>query len=367
MIDTSIIANAFATAQLNMLAVVAQFESDAASDRVREHCERKASAGISHGKPPFGMSRVGKAMEATFDANEDAPAVLRCLPLYAGGLSYEQAAKKLNSEGVMFRSRKGYPCTWGIESVRTVVGNVLFYVGYFAANWDAKNARVTLAGEGDHVERFARAVGAVPSPAIHPIIDRQLANTVIERKAANLVTGRKSPRPFLFTPIAYWNGKKLRGQHHPAGRFYSPRGAGPWINADEAEDALLKLLAGIQFPPELVAHVRMFALQDVSEDKLQRLQERVSEAQNVKALLFDLLHHKRIDRAMYDERWAKADADERAATRELERPTEVEAVMRQLADVGAMIQFMPADMQKRNIHRLFTRIEFDDDGEIVGL
>lgn len=60
MIDTSAASNAFATAQLNMLAVVAQFESDAASDRVKEHCERKAEAGISHGKPPFGILRVGK-------------------------------------------------------------------------------------------------------------------------------------------------------------------------------------------------------------------------------------------------------------------------------------------------------------------
>lgn len=367
MIDTSASSNAFATAQLNMLAVVAQFESDAASDRVKEHCERKAEAGISHGKPPFGVSRVGKALEATFDANEDAPAVLRCLQLYAGGLSYDQTAAKLNAEGVPFRSRKGFPIEWGRESVRTVVGNVLFYVGYFAPAWDAKNARVTLAGDGDHVERFARATLAKPSPAIHPIIDRQLANTVIERRAANLITGRKSVRPFLFTPIAYWNGKKLRGQHHPTGRFYSPRGAGPWINADEAEESLLKLLAGIQFPPELVAHVRAFALADVSDDKLQRLQERISEVQNTKALLFDLLHHKRIDRAMYDERWAKADADERAAKRELERPAEVEVVMKQLADLGAMIQFMPPEMQKRNIHRLFTRIDFDDDGEIVGL
>lgn len=51
----------------------------------------------------------------------------------------------------------------------------------------------------------------------------------------------------------------------------------------------------------------------------------------------------------------------------MERPTEVEATMRQLADLGAMIQFMPAEWQKRNIHRLFTRIDFDDDGEIAGL
>lgn len=205
------------------------------------------------------------------------------------------------------------------------------------------------------------------SPAIHPIVDRQLANAVIERRAANLFTGRRAQRPFLFTPIAYWNGKKLRGQHHPAGRFYSPRGAGPWINADIAEDALLDLLAGVQFPPELTAHIRMFAMQSVSEDRLTLLQERIRDAQNTKTLLFDLLHHKRIDLALYDERWRKADEDERAAKREMERPTEVEVLMRQLADLGAMIRYMVPDAQKRNIHRLFTRIDFDDEGEIVAL
>lgn len=126
--------------------------------------------------------------------------MLNCLIIYAGGgYSYDAVAAKLNAEGVPFRSRAGFPIEWGREAVRTVVGNVLFYAGYFAQGWDAKNARVTLSGDGDHVERFARATLAKPSPAIHPIIDRQLANTVIERRAANLITGRKAQRLFLFT------------------------------------------------------------------------------------------------------------------------------------------------------------------------
>ena len=36
-----------------------------------------------------------------------------------------------------------------------------------------------------------------------------------------------------------------------------------------------------------------------------------------------------------------------------------------LADLGGMIGLMRPEMQKRNIHRIFTAIELDDEGEVV--
>ena len=47
--------------------------------------------------------------------NDDAPAVVRCLNLYASGLTYDSAAARLNAEGVPFRGRDGRPKRWGRE------------------------------------------------------------------------------------------------------------------------------------------------------------------------------------------------------------------------------------------------------------
>ena len=39
--------------------------------------------------------------------------------------------------------------------------------------------------------------------------------------------------------------------------------------------------------------------------------------------------------------------------------------MRMLGDLGGMIGQMTPEAQKRNLHRIFTRIELNDDGEAV--
>lgn len=78
--------------------------------------------------------REGSGYDARFVPNDDAPAVVRCLNLYAGGLTYDSAAARLNAEGVPFRGRDGRSKRWGRESVRTVVGNVLHYAGYHVPN-----------------------------------------------------------------------------------------------------------------------------------------------------------------------------------------------------------------------------------------
>jgi hypothetical protein len=44
---------------------------------------------------------------------------------------------------------------------------------------------------------------------------------------------------------------------------------------------------------------------------------------------------------------------------------EVEHAMRMLGDLGGMLGQMTPEAQKRNLHRIFTRIELNDQGEAV--
>lgn len=368
LIDTSGGMNAFANIQLNLLAAIAQFESDVASDRLRDRIAAKDQSGINHGKPPFGMVRVGEGNAARFIASTDIPAVILCLELYAGGKSYDDVAIELNREGVKFRSRSGVPCTWGRESVRTVVGNVLRYCGYHIpqTGYDAKNNRIDLIGTGDHAEQWARAIGAWMSPAVEPVIQRVLANKVIERRYKNQITGRPSnERPFLLTPIAFWDGRKLRGAWRPYGRFYLTYRAGVQINADVAESSLVERLQGVRLTSEVRERVRAELRAMADDDRRQIFSEKRAQAKEEQRLLLELLLGKRIAREVYNERF---DATQRIiyeADRELSMPTEVDAAMAQLTDLGDMIAEMMPDKQKRAIHHLFERVSLSKEGEVV--
>lgn len=370
-IDTTNRLNALTSAQLNILATFAQFESDIASDRMRERIAAKDAAGVNHGKPPFGMVRVGEGSAARFVASDDLGAVIRCLELYAGGASYDQAAARLNRDAVPFRDRAGNPCEWGRESVRTVVGNVLRYAGFHVpqTGYDAKANRVSLAdGEGDLCDRWARAIGAWRSPAVDEVIERQLANAVIDRRNRNQHTGRPASRAlYLLTPITYWRGRRLRGQSLPAGRVYRTYGSGASFGADEVEAQFLHHMAGLHMTDELRAGVRQVLISRMSEARLEMLQAKISEAKQARTTLLDLLLSRAIDRDDYNTRFAACERIIRECEDEMRSPAEVEAAMQRLSEFGAMVQHVPAHHQKRIIHSTFASIGLNDDGEVCAV
>ncbi len=367
-VDTSQ-GSALRTVFIHVLGSLAQFESDIASERMKDYVAGKDRAGLRHGRTPFGTKRTGEGYDAQFEPNEDAAAAVRCLQVYAAGMSYDTGAAKLNEEGILFRGRNGLPKRWGRESVRTVVGNVLHYVGYHVPNtgWDAKADRIKLTGEGDYVDRWAASLGAWLSPAIQPIIDRSLANAVIERRYRNQIAGRPAAdKPYLLAPIVTWRGRRLRGRIRPYGRFYATySGKGVQLDADKAETFIIDKLTGLQFPPEMVQRIRETLLQRMSADRLAQLKARVSEAERGLSTLADVLLANRISRQDYDRKFDELTREKRAAENELAQPTEVEQALRMLADLGGMIGLMRPEMQKRNIHRIFTAIELNDEGEAI--
>jgi len=367
-IDTTSRLNAWTTAQINMAAVFAQMESDMARDRMRERVATKDGLGINHGKPPFGMVRKGEGNSARFIATDDIGAVRQCLELYAGGMSYDEAAERLNRDAVPFRARHGGIAQWGRESVRTVVGNVLRYAGYHIpqTGYDAKANRVVLAdGDGDYCDRWAKALGAWASPAVDVVIERQLANGVIERRFKNQLSGRPAHITFLLTPIAFWNGYKLRGQSRSEGRVYRTYNAGVVIGADVAEEYLLTRIAHLKLTNEIREGVRQTLLARSSNERMQAIRQRLNEATEARRTLVDLLLAKRIDRADYDAQYTKLDEVIRICKRDIEAPAEVEAAMKMLFDVGSMIRLMTGEKQKRAIHTIFERVSLSVEGEII--
>jgi len=81
--------------------------------------------------------------------------------------------------------------------------------------------------------------------------------------------------------------------------------------------------------------------------------------------LFFNIYIYRISRADYERKFAEFSAELQAAEAELAQPVEMERAMRMLGDLGGMIGQMTPEAQKRNLHRIFTRIELNDQEEAV--
>jgi len=251
--------------------------------------------------------------------------------------------------------------------LRTVVGNVLIYAGYFLPKigWDAKASRVVLEGEGSFVERYARACEAEPSPRISQVISLELAEAVIERRWKNQNVGRKSLgwTPLL-TPLAFHRGKKLRAARRPFGNFYETRTAGIMIDADKADAFVVQRLSEIEFPPAMLEMIRASMLRRVSDDHLRALGDQLASIDRRKAALVDLLLEERIDKQAYRERFDALQDEREKIMRQISRPTEVEVAMSRLATLGKTIMLMSPHNRKASIADLFDAIHFNDEGVI---
>jgi len=356
---------------LHIKASVAQHYADETAKKLRKRVKQYHAEGIMWGREPFGMKRVGKKLDTCFVGNDDAQTVVTLMTWYASNLSYEAVAEKANLTGLHFRDRKGRPIRFGREGIRTVVGNILFYSGYLPRiGWDAKNDRIELLGQGGYLERYARAGQAVRTTHITPIVSEDLANAVIERRYRNQLAGRK-PMGWvpLLTPIAYYApaGKQLRADSRGDLHYYRTRGSDIWIDANVADQGLVNRMRNVQFPPE----ARMVILRKLEERTgdvgKRRAQAEYDDAQARMDELVNLLLDKKIKREMYDQKFIELERLQQRARAEMSRVTDAERVLMLLSDLGDTIHDMQPEMRKRNLHRIFQRIDFGADGEICAL
>lgn len=354
---------------LHVKAAVAQHYADEVAKKLRKRVRQYHENGILWGRHPFGMQRTGKALDTRFEASDDAPIAIAILTWYSSGLSYDAVTTKANETGLQFRDRAGRPARFGRESVRTIVGNVLFYAGYLCRlGWDAKNDRIELIGRGSYLERYARAGDARRVTCITPVITEDLANAVIERRHKNQLAGRRAlgwvP---LLTPIAYHGDKRLRADTRDFGHYYRSAGSGIWIDADRADSNLVDRMRGVQFPPEARQAI-LAGLEARAGDRGRKLaQAKYDDAQARMDQLVSLLMDKKIKREIYDARYVELERIQRQAQMDMNRVTDADRAMAMLSDLAGALADMQPDVRKRNIHRIFERIDFDDRGEICRL
>ncbi len=360
---------ATAVAQINMQAVFAQYYSDDVRDKMLMKIDDYRKDGIVWSKPPFGAVRQGTGKRAVFVKSKDYPAMVACLEIYAEGKSYSETSELLELRGFRHRGRNKSEKPFTTEAVRTIVGNILFYCGYVVlGKWSAKKERVKLEGEGGFVERYARALNAVRSPHIEPMIDPMLAERVIERLFRAQLAGRP-PLGWLplLTPIAWHEGKRLRADSKSSGKWYRTVKAGLWIDAEKTDSLFIDRMSGLQFPPELTERIRSELNRRADDGRRKKMTSDLADIQAKLATLQEMRIDGAINRDVYNEKYAALNSKIQMLEMELNMPTHVDMLMRGLGDLGGTIKTMTKARQKQAIHDLFERVDFNTEGEICAV
>ena len=355
-----------------MRAVFAEYYANDVADRMRSTAAYyRDELSIPWGKWPFGFERQDQGKDAHFLPHPSHSGTVRtCLAWYASGLSYDATSAKLNDNGIRHEGRDRLPKRFTREAIRSIVGNVLYYAGYTVVGHRtrSKDNRITLAGDGTYVERYARSVNARRSPAVEPLIDEQLANSVIERRFKNQQTGRKAMDwVALLTPILYWHDVKLRADVKEHWHFYHPRGAGPWINGDNLDNEIITRMSQLAFPEEMREMIRRSVAERIGDENRMKAVADVAKIEHQMEVLTDLLLNEQIQRTSYNERFIGLERALGHAKRQLTKETEIDVLMNALTDLGSHILGMRAVNRKRAIAYIFDRIDLDDEGQISKL
>jgi len=357
--------------KIQLLASLAEREANKVSERMQDtaryyHDELR----IQWGMWPFAYDRVGEGRQATFVPKAPlSEAALRLFSLYVAGNGYGEVADQLNKLGYVHIGRYGQTKPFNRETVRTIIGNVLFYAGYIVGvNQHAKQAVVQLVGDGSYLERYARAMQAARAASITPLIDEDTANAVIERRAKNEWTGRKSADwTALLTPIAYWNDRKLRAQVLYTGHWYRTYGRGVSFDGDAIDAEMIRGLRDTEFPEAARDSIRQGVEERIGDMRRKELAGQESDLVGEMELLFDLLRSKHIQRETYDLRYVAAERRLHDIRAQMNAPTDADKVMMVLTDLGRSIDLMTAKKRKQAISHIFERVDIDDSGAIAQL
>lgn len=371
-IDTSRGLNANEIFRIQALAMVAEYQANRAADDMRDAVSKFKQSGVPWGYTPFGFERVGRGYDARLVPSIDAGTVRALLEHYAAASSYDATAEAMNERGYQFRTRHGTRKPFGRETVRTIAGNVLAYAGYVVqGKWRAKKARITLDGDGTRLEQYARAAHATRSASVTPLIDETLASAVIERRFSTQLRSRQpdlGSRIPLLTPLAFLGDTPLRFDRGKFGlheHWYRPRGAGVWINADRAEEQVIGLLVGLQFPRELRAAVRDGLAEILGDTAREAATAGIARTRARQGVLQEMRLDASITREAYNAQYAALEREIARHEGVLSAPTHVDALMDTLADLGGTVAMMTREHQRRALHHLFERFEFAAAGDLV--
>lgn len=254
-VDTS---SAMGRAFVGLMAVLNQFESDIASERMTANIAYKREAKGRHwGLTPFGCEREGPdCVLVPSQEGAEVGGVRRgyhealrvCYEWYAeGSESLESLAGRLNVAGYRFRNRWGEPRPFTEGDVRRLVAAHRLYAGY-VLDGRAKDNAVTVR-EGSH------------APILPVELCDRVAERLVERSSlAVRFRARHGPaRTYLLSDVLYCAacGERMVGQWQDGKGWYrhlQHKGGCPakgQVRCDVLDGALFGLLAGFRVPETL--------------------------------------------------------------------------------------------------------------------
>jgi phage-related tail protein len=170
----------------------------------------------------------------------------------------------------------------------------------------------------------------------------------------------------LLTPIVWSAEKRLRGESRPRKNLYVARGGGAYIDAEIAEQNLINKLSDIQFPQQMRDEIKRQIIAQTSDERRAALKKQYDDLGDERTRLLQLFLKKQVQLADYDTEYKRIEQALAAIQSELDKPSDVERVLGQLGDLASTIKLMSREAQRRTIHRLFDRIELDENGEVIG-
>lgn len=398
----------FLKIHLDHMAVAAEFESLAASDRQKRALRDKRKKLIYWGSTPFGSRRVGRGLDAKMLRNvaaykageagalelipgaevvngaaylhgtkieariiDHGATVAELMELYASGYSFAATASELNSRGFLHIDRRGRLVPFASEAVRSIAWNVLFYSGFVitsATKWSSKHSRVILSGEGSLLDQYAAALGAVRSPNVEPIVSEELACRVISARLKRRRTGRSLSTPrALLTPLLYHvDGRLMRATMNYGVFSYRTRlPPYSYFPVAAVDEELLSRLRAITLPDEIREEIkRAYAGQGRDEEKA-RIRGEISRIAGRSRRVLDNFEEGHISKEERDTKLARLRADSMKLQAQLDAPDEVESMIDTLTTLGAALDLIPMTRKKRVIAALFDRVEIDEEGHIA--
>lgn len=357
-------------ALLKMMMVFFELEAEMTGQRTMEAIQHRREKGVHCGSTPFGLDR---REDGVFIADEDLPTVLLLFELYATGKeSYPSVAEKLNLMGRRFRDHSGHQKPFNRESVRSIIGRVLIYLGYIPLNRGGKDQPPI--GEGDLVDQLIYQVDAVPGQH-EAFISRELANRVLAAKRARFKAKRRQARVYLLTGILHCDHCKgpMRGfrarwgyrgyQYRHSDKVCRPR----WmsLDADALEAQVIDLLQALELPPQLQEAIKARARaqgglvpgKDEAHQAIARLQGKLAR-----------LREMRLEGEYSKEEYA---VRKRQLLQELQRWEQArpdyspDRTLLDLNNVAEILRQGPPVAKKRAIHSIFERIEVNGEGVIT--
>ncbi len=387
---------AMGRAFLGFIAVMNQFESDIASERMTMNIAYKREHQGRHwGLTPYGCSRdaagqlipssdgywfipalnraiLGNPTSPPFRSDTDGEwrgwhdGLTACYTLYATGeYGIGMLARELTARGYRFRNRRGIPRPWTADDVRRVLHAWRLYRGDLplGRQKDGKGGRNVL--RGGH------------QPILPPDTCNQVGAMLAERRRMAFNPGGKQ-RVYLLSGILFCTcGVRMVGQFQHDKKFYrhprgkcplGHRGHIPCADVDEQAMSLLEL----EIPDEARALIRHYIEDELEQIYPERnaLQAAVRQQRRRLDNLLELRIEGEITSREYQRRKAAYTTElneNLARLAVIESPPDVhsaELLLQRLNGLSEIIRLGTPGQQKRALQAIFARI-VQEDGQIV--